>query len=79
MRFGQTVVRISAEGCEQCGARTAPGWSNEGRLVLIVVAGRHRMVNLPLCAPCAAKRAAGEFAGLTPAHSDRPLEVTLPA
>lgn len=71
-RYGQTLVRVEVAGCEGCGATAGP-WAEPTRRVLVVVAGAHRMVDLPLCLACAKKRGRGEFAGLTPADSDRPL------
>ncbi len=76
-RFGKTLVHVLAEGCEDCGAAVGP-WSPQGRRVLVTVAGAHVMADLPLCEECAGKRPAGEFAGLTPAHSDKPLGARLP-
>ena len=67
--IGGCRVRIEAVGCEDCGAPTAEG----GRPVLLVVAGLHAMVALPRCQACEDRRNRGEFAGLTPWASDRPL------
>jgi hypothetical protein len=73
LRMGKTLVEMSAVGCEDCGGTHAEGWSEDGRLILVVVAGHHAMASLPLCLECARNRKRGEFTGLTPAHSDRPL------
>lgn len=73
LRLGRTRVRVTADGCEDCGCTNPAAWSDEGRRILVVVAGHHEMAHLPLCQECARKRKRGEFTGLTPAHSDRPL------
>ncbi len=71
-RYAKTLVWVEVRGCEDCGSTAGP-WAEPTRRLLVVVAGAHRMVDVPLCHACAKKRVRGEFAGLTPADSDRPL------
>jgi len=73
-RIGRTRVVMVATGCEDCGCTHAPAWSREGRWVQVAVGGRAAMLDLPLCQACADRRGRGEFAGLRPDDSDKPLE-----
>lgn len=75
-RIGRTRVAIAAAGCEDCGCtpNETVAWSQEGRWVQVAVGGRAAMLDLPLCQACADRRGRGEFAGLRPDDSDKPLE-----